>query len=229
MSRIVDNLVAFRVLYMLVTPFTETQAFKLGIIDEKGNTLKKSSQLKTGAERDAFTYLHRLVFNVKRILAKLPGGDNRLKSVVAALWLVKESYEMRSNPTKLEENYKEYFTRINFENICFAEEELLLKEILDETNVTGAGVSTDQPVIRVNKSGKRYGSFKVSDNIYRRFKKKTKPTDITEYLDVTNTSELMLYEFVEHNPKRFLVLKSDHATKIIKFDSDLQAVSIEEF
>ena len=36
MSRIVDNLVAYRILSMLVTPFDETEAYKLGIIDAHG-------------------------------------------------------------------------------------------------------------------------------------------------------------------------------------------------
>jgi hypothetical protein len=33
MSRIVDNLIAYRILKMLVTNFDDTEAFKLGIID----------------------------------------------------------------------------------------------------------------------------------------------------------------------------------------------------
>ena len=42
MSRIIDALVAYRVLKLLVTPFNKTKAFKLGIIDDKGKVLIKS-------------------------------------------------------------------------------------------------------------------------------------------------------------------------------------------
>ena len=45
MSRLVDNMIAFRILSMLVKPFKETEAFRLGIIDDKGKNLKKSYQL----------------------------------------------------------------------------------------------------------------------------------------------------------------------------------------
>ena len=101
MSRIVDNLIAYRILSMLVKPFDETDAYKLGIIDAKGKILRKNSELKTDEERNAYTYLHRLVFNLKRILIKLPGGDTKLKNFVAALFLIKECYEKNFQPNKI--------------------------------------------------------------------------------------------------------------------------------
>jgi len=52
MSRVVDNLIAYRVLSMLVKNFEDTQAFKLGLIDKKGKMVKKPQ---TTAERDAYT------------------------------------------------------------------------------------------------------------------------------------------------------------------------------
>ena len=91
MSRIVDNLVAYKILSMLVTNFEDTKAYKLNIIDKNGKNLKKASTLKTSEEKDAYTYLTRLVFNMKKIINKI-GGENKLKYLVAALWLVKEQY-----------------------------------------------------------------------------------------------------------------------------------------
>ena len=38
---VVDNLIALRILYLLVTPFVKTKAYEYGIIDDKGNYLKK--------------------------------------------------------------------------------------------------------------------------------------------------------------------------------------------
>lgn len=72
MSRVVDNLIAFRMLYMLVTPFDQTDAFKFGIIDKEGVALKKSKDLKTTAEKDSYTNLHRLVFSLRDCLVKYP-------------------------------------------------------------------------------------------------------------------------------------------------------------
>ena len=46
MSRVIDALIAYRVLKLLVTPFNKTKAFKLGIIDDKGKVLIKMRQIK---------------------------------------------------------------------------------------------------------------------------------------------------------------------------------------
>ena len=89
---VVDNLIAYRILTMLVKPFNETEAFKLGIIDAQGKNLIKARNLTTIKQKQAYTYLHRLVFNLKRIINKLPGGESRTKNVVAAFFLVKEAY-----------------------------------------------------------------------------------------------------------------------------------------
>lgn len=155
MSRIIDNLIAYRVLSMLVKPFTETEAYKLGIIDATGKNLIKSSRLETTDQRNAYTYLHRLVFNMKKIINKLPGGENKLKSLVAALFLVKEYYETNDRSLSLMEDR---FNRIMSSDALLVEETLTVnkffsEEELDEdggapTNSTGAAVSTDLPVIK---------------------------------------------------------------------------------
>ena len=43
----VDYFLVYRFIRALTTPFTETKAFELGIIDAEGNFLKKFKQLKT--------------------------------------------------------------------------------------------------------------------------------------------------------------------------------------
>jgi hypothetical protein len=153
MSRIVDNLIAYKVLKMLVTNFTDTEAFKLGIIDAKGKNLRKANTLNTSDERDAYTFLNRLVFNMKKIINKLPGGENKTKSLVAALWLVKETYESGSRSTAMmQEKFDKLITMLD-NRVSLVEEELLVKKFLSEEgeggsmNVTGAVVSTDEPKI----------------------------------------------------------------------------------
>ena len=110
---IVSNLIAYKILSMIVTPFDKTDAYKQGIIDEKGKVLKKASSLRTTAEKSAFTYLHRLVFNMKRIINKLPGGETRTKNMIAAFFLIKESYSKSKvviTESRLEERFKEILT-----------------------------------------------------------------------------------------------------------------------
>jgi hypothetical protein len=134
---------------MMVTNFEDTKAFKLGIIDKNGKNLKKTSTLKTSEERDSYTYLHRLVFNMKKIVNKI-GGENKLKSFVAALFLVKEYYESGSRTTSLMEEKFERIMKTLDNNVTLVEEEMLVNKFFSEdavANVTGAAVSTDEPKI----------------------------------------------------------------------------------
>ena len=89
-SPAIDAFITFRFLKLLVTPFNKTEAFRLGIIDERGKVLRKYKTLERIEERQAYTILHRLVFNVKNLIEKVPGGKSRLASYAAALFLIKE-------------------------------------------------------------------------------------------------------------------------------------------
>ena len=89
-STAIDAFITFRFLKLLVTPFNKTEAFKLGIINERGKVLKKYRSLEREEERKSYTILHRLVFNVKKLIEKLPGGKTRLATYAAALFLIKE-------------------------------------------------------------------------------------------------------------------------------------------
>lgn len=89
-SRSADLFYTYKFLRLLVTPWEETDAYKLGIIDENGKVLIRPSQFKTSEQKDAYTVFNRLVFNIKRLLQKVPGGQSRIASYAAALFLIKE-------------------------------------------------------------------------------------------------------------------------------------------
>ena len=88
-----DLVYTFRFLTLLVTPFDKTKAYEAGIIDENGKRIKSVSK-DTEAYREYYTPFHRLVFNIKRLMAKAPGGSSRLASYAAALFLIKENYSV---------------------------------------------------------------------------------------------------------------------------------------
>ena len=88
MGRGVDTVIVFRVLKLLTTPWKEQAAFKEGLIDEKGKRTKKKPS--TSKEKDAYTLLHRLIFNLKRIMEMIPFGKTKIASYAAALFLIKE-------------------------------------------------------------------------------------------------------------------------------------------
>ena len=86
-SRTADLFYAFRFLKLLTTSWDKMTAFELGIIDDSGKVIKKP---KTNEEKSAYTVFHRLVFNVKRLVSKLPFGKTKLASYATALFLIKE-------------------------------------------------------------------------------------------------------------------------------------------
>ena len=97
MSRIIDAVIAYRVVKLLVTPFNRTEAFKMGIIDDKGKVLIKSKDfLKTFSSqelskaRKAYTMLIRFVFNLKRLLSKVGVRGPITTAAAAALAFFKE-------------------------------------------------------------------------------------------------------------------------------------------
>ena len=92
MSRVIDALVAYRVLKLLVTPFNKTKAYALGIIDEKGKVLIKSRKITNQKQRKAYTLLIRFVFNLKKLLAKVGIRGPIGSAAAAAIAFFKEEY-----------------------------------------------------------------------------------------------------------------------------------------
>jgi len=90
-GRAIDLFVAYRFLRILTTPWEDQDAYDHGIIDKDGKLLRKVNTLKTDEEKKSFTLLHRLVFNLKRILHKVPLVKSKLGTYATALFLLKQS------------------------------------------------------------------------------------------------------------------------------------------
>ena len=124
MGRAIDLFVTYRFIKLLVTPFDKTPAFKLGIIDKDGNRLKEKSvargmvptQLNTIEEKSAYTILHKLVFNIKKIFGKVPGLRTKLGTYAAALFLLKDTFkESVDDPDIFEKEFMKYLKENNIE------------------------------------------------------------------------------------------------------------------
>ena len=105
----VDMFLTYQFLKRIVVPFEKWDAYKLGIIDKNGKVLKKKSTLKTAQEKAAWGYFDILTTNLKKILAKVPGGNSVIGSSIASYMLMKEE----KSELLLNEQYFEYhFTRL---------------------------------------------------------------------------------------------------------------------
>lgn len=79
----------YQFIKMLTTPFDQWDMYKAGIIDDKGNTLIKKSDVRDADTRALYTPFNLLVKNIKKALGKV-GGKSKLASYAAALYLIKE-------------------------------------------------------------------------------------------------------------------------------------------
>jgi hypothetical protein len=99
LKRAADAVYAFRFLRLLVMPWKKTKAYELGLIDDNGRLIKSAE---TSQEKSAYTYFHRLIFNLKRLINLVPGkGARTLASYASALYLIKE-YTNQSEEKLLE-------------------------------------------------------------------------------------------------------------------------------
>ena len=121
MGRAIDLFVTYRFIKLLVTPFEDTPAFKLGIIDKDGNRVRlpKSTRvtpLNTIEEKGAYTILHKLVFNIKKIFQKVPGLRTKLGTYAAALFLLKDTFkESVDDPDVFEKEFMKYLKEEGYE------------------------------------------------------------------------------------------------------------------
>ena len=115
MGRAVDLFVTYRFIKLLTTPFNKTDAYKYGIIDDKGNRIREDNstrvkvELTTSTLKNSYTILHKLVFNIKKIFSKLPLLKSKIGTYAAALFLLKDTFnEHVEDPDMFEKEFMKY-------------------------------------------------------------------------------------------------------------------------
>ena len=76
----------------------------------------KPKSLDTIEERSAYTILHKLVFNIKKIFGKVPGLRTKLGTYAAALFLLKDTFkEHVEDPDVFEREFMKYLKEEGYE------------------------------------------------------------------------------------------------------------------
>ena len=142
MGSAIDLFVTYRFLKLLTTPFQKTEAFKLGIIDKNGHRImqkgvkKPEVELVTAQQKNAYTILHKLVFNIKKLFAKVPGLRTKVGTYAAALFLLKDTFkEHVEDPRVFETEFVKFLreNNIEFDN-DISEEVIGFGEVLPKGN-----------------------------------------------------------------------------------------------
>ena len=146
MGRAIDLFVTYRFIKLLVTPFDKTPAFKLGIIDKDGARVMEKTvsrgmqptQLIGDEMRSAYTVLHKLVFNIKKIFGKVPGLRTKLGTYAAALFLLKDTFkEHVEDPDVFEKEFMKYLKEEGYEiDNTISEEVIGFGEVLPKGEYT---------------------------------------------------------------------------------------------
>jgi hypothetical protein len=207
----------YQFLKKLVTPFEKTKAFELEIIDKDGKILKRRRDLNTKEEKEAYTLSDTLIWNIKKLMGKIPGGQHKIASYAAALFLIKEQHgNYKITDGELELQFFDQFEKIyNDDSLSF--NETVLRKItvaLDEdapTTVSGNVAMRDMPLGKPPKGlvMKKFAGvdvFAVDPNIYMksrlgkkkfdRYKKYVGEDEVGEYIRV----------FARKNPKTPIIV-----------------------
>ena len=121
---------------LLVTPFNKQEAYKYGIIDDKGKVLRPFRTIQKTAEKQSYTILHRFIFNLKRILQKAGLGGRLGTFAVALATLIRENKEFEQHQKLIESTVIKYL-----------KEQKLYEELLqEEGHIVGNKQITEQPI-----------------------------------------------------------------------------------
>ena len=104
-------------------------AYPLSAFSSLSHQCEKRKELKTSEEKNSFTLLHRLIFNLKRILHKIPLVKTKLGTYATALFLLKQHF---SDQVEDEEIIEKTFKTWLLDNGYMTEEEI-------NENVMGLG------------------------------------------------------------------------------------------
>jgi hypothetical protein len=134
MGRAIDLFVTYRFIRLLTTAFEKSDAFKMGIIDKDGNRTDK--KLETSAEKNAYTVLHKLVFNIKKIFGKVPGLRTKIGTYAAAIFLLKDTFkEHVEDPQVFEKEFMKFIKENNIEL-----DDTIVEEVTLDNGKLGKGI-----------------------------------------------------------------------------------------
>ncbi len=87
----IDAYMSYRFLRLLTTPWNKTPAYKVGIVDEVGNVIVPM-QHQTNDQKSKYDIFDRMVYNLKRLMMKVPIIRSKIGRYATALALIKENF-----------------------------------------------------------------------------------------------------------------------------------------
>lgn len=225
MSRLVDNLITLRMLRLFTVKYEETDAYRLGIINDKGEQLIKMRNFVRREQSDAYTLLHRLVFRLRGLIEKIPFVKSRLANYAAALILIREKIVKEEEFWETDDVLLEKLDAAEHRPGFYLAEQEIRKHWEDAAaNATGsavAGTGEDSDTVVVKKKKRKTALFRVTPEVFKRFSKgKKKFERWSKYLNTEDEAEASIYSFARKNPDGMIILQCDEtgAQKGIRYN-----------
>lgn len=215
MAGVFNAFLAYKFIKILTSDWNKQDAFDHGIIDANGKVLKKSGELRSRKEKQAFTTFHKIIFNLKRILAKFPGGSSKIATYAAAMALLKENKEgLQDSDIVLMENLLIDYINLQEEK---NHDSILTEEIANTASSAALGGYNENPW-KKEFAGMRV--FKVKPDAYEKFLKgKKKYSRWEPFLRREDASDIR--EYIKRNPKKRVVLQDEQYGTMFILQRDL--------
>ena len=135
MAGVFDAVLTYQFIKKLTTPFNQMPAYKLNLIDDKGNFLKARNKM-TPQEKKILGIFDVMLINLKKWIAMIPGGASRLGTIAATMLLLRtKSINEDTNFDNLE---KEFFDLV--EELRLAEDGTVAINAVGGGDIAGLGV-----------------------------------------------------------------------------------------
>lgn len=204
-----DIYLTYSLIRKLAKEFSDWDAFKTGVIDKDGNILI-SKDKRTDTQKDSFRMFDVAVLNMKKLLAKIPGGSTKFATYAAALFLLKEPKKLNEDVDMISiEEEMINFIEEEFENIMqYMNENQLNEEIV---NTVGSGS------IAGTNSNDAFGHrvFDVdSSAVWNSRNGKHPKHKYKKYVGEDDTGE-EIRQYGRKNPKKGIILRNKNSGEMV--------------
>ena len=141
----------------LTTPFNEWPSYNTGVHDESGNLLVLEGQ-RTEQQEQSFNKFDLISLRLKKIMESIPGGNTRLASYAAAMMIINEKWEDKSESEILSESndmYVDYLRMFRLNKYARALEEMPTVS-MGSGAIAGGGINGPDDVKVSKKARKKY-------------------------------------------------------------------------
>lgn len=125
----IDTYIVYKFIRLLTTAWDETAAFRTGVIDASGKVVIDTSHM-SHEQSQAYSLFVRLVFNIKRLIEKVPGGKSKIGTYAAALLLFREQMGDEEGVLVLERTFMSYLKDADALDPGYLSEQYLPEEML---------------------------------------------------------------------------------------------------